>query len=61
MRLAKQTKYSVRFYPTTTAHSRPVGFKMRLLDAKKAMRVVSRLRKSGVDAVRVPQVIFVQK
>jgi hypothetical protein len=46
--------HQVRHYPTATAYSVGVGFKQRLLPFQKARRVVSRLRRSGVDAFSTP-------
>lgn len=47
--------YSVAYFGKNgSCYSRPVGFKMRLLDRAKAQRIVRRLKKCGVDAVANP-------
>lgn len=45
--------YSVRIF-AGNAYSKPVGFKMRLLDRRKAMRVCRRLKRAGLTAVAAP-------
>lgn len=44
--------YSVAYFGKKgSCYSRPVGFKSRLLERAKALRIVKRLKASGVDAV----------
>lgn len=47
--------YSVAYFgKKSSCYSHPVGFKSRLLERAKALRVVKRLKKCGVDAVANP-------
>lgn len=43
--------YEVRYYPSTSGVSRMVGRKSRILPYRRALAVVRRLKKAGVDAV----------
>ena len=44
--------YSVRFFGHKgSCYSKPVGFKQRLIERSKALRIVRRLKAAGVDAV----------
>jgi len=57
MKIKIVKRYSVRFYPTKTSYSKAVGFKHKLIERKKALAVVKRLKKSGVDAFAEPMEI----
>lgn len=47
--------YSVRYFGRKgSCYSTAVGFKGRLLERSKALRIVRRLKASGVDAVAAP-------
>lgn len=47
--------YSVRYYGYKgSCFSKVVGFKGRLMERAKALRIVRRLKASGVDAIAAP-------
>ncbi|MGF6996695.1 hypothetical protein [Paraburkholderia sp. GAS32] len=46
-KLAKRKLYTVRVFPTSTAYSKHVGHKGRLLPRRVAQRVLKRLEKGG--------------
>ena len=48
--MKKVNRYAIRYYPNESAYSNYVGFKAKLLKFKDAVKVVKRLKKSGVDA-----------
>lgn len=50
--------YSVRYFGWKgSVYSRPVGHKMHLLSRANALRVVRRLKASGIDAIASPMLI----
>ena len=54
----KQRKlYSVRHAPKGHVFGKPVGYKQRLLARNVALRVVKRLKRSGVDAYETPLLV----
>lgn len=57
--MSKQRKlYDVRYFGAKgSVYSRSVGLKGRLLERHAALRVVRRLKRSGVDAIAAPMLI----
>lgn len=43
--------YEVRYFPTGSAYSRNLSRKSRILPYRRALAVIRRLKRSGVDAV----------
>lgn len=48
--MKKVNRYEIRYYSNERAYSNYVGFKAKLLKFRDAVKVVKRLKKSGVDA-----------
>lgn len=50
----KKIRYSVRYFENDSSYSKTVGFKMRVLPRRQALRVCRRLKRAGVQAIAAP-------
>jgi len=53
-------RYEIRYYTETNLYSYYVGFKARLLPYKKAVKIINRLKKSGIDAFHAKMIINIE-